>query len=306
MSDLEPSTNDRRLAPELPGDEDEQTLAIGLIFLAILLGSLFLLSRCGTESLDGVIPDLDDGAAAADTELTLVERTENRLDDDGYRDADGFEVDVTEDESSIITLTGEVPSAADKAAAEASAREVDGVDDVVNNLVVAEPAPTTTEAPAPTTTEAPAPTTTEAPAPTTTEAPAPTTTVDAAAANQTLEDDLNAFFADAPVLFESGSAVLVPEATAILDQVVARLEEAGDTPIVISGFTDSQGPDDANTALSLDRANAVRDYLTSQGIAEGRLSALGLGETDQFGDNSTPEGRQQNRRIVFNVNTASG
>jgi outer membrane protein OmpA-like peptidoglycan-associated protein len=52
-----------------------------------------------------------------------------------------------------------------------------------------------------------------------------------------------------------------------------------------------------NQALSLNRANTVRDYLTEHGIAADRITAVGYGEERSIADNSTPEGRANNRRV---------
>lgn len=67
--------------------------------------------------------------------------------------------------------------------------------------------------------------------------------------------------------------------------------------VVIYGYTDSQGNSGINQKLSQRRADAVKEALTRYGISSIRLTAIGKGEEDPIADNSTVEGRAQNRRI---------
>jgi OmpA-OmpF porin, OOP family len=99
------------------------------------------------------------------------------------------------------------------------------------------------------------------------------------------------------VNFQTSSAKLTPESLAVLDRVVEGLKGSPDVRILIEGHTDSQGPDDANRKLSKGRADAVRDYFLSKGIAKSRLETKGYGETKPIGDNKTAEGRAKNRRV---------
>jgi outer membrane protein OmpA-like peptidoglycan-associated protein len=71
--------------------------------------------------------------------------------------------------------------------------------------------------------------------------------------------------------------------------------------LTIEGHTDSTGSADFNQTLSEKRADAVRDYLVNQGLDGGSLSAQGLGMDNPVADNSTPEGRQRNRRVEIIV-----
>ena len=82
-----------------------------------------------------------------------------------------------------------------------------------------------------------------------------------------------------------------------LDQDVATLKEWGDVKVEVAGHTDSIGTDNYNMGLSLRRANAVRDYLISKGIAAENLTAKGYGESQPVADNQTAEGRFKNRRV---------
>jgi outer membrane protein OmpA-like peptidoglycan-associated protein len=100
------------------------------------------------------------------------------------------------------------------------------------------------------------------------------------------------------VLFVTGKSELLPIARDKLNEVVRALKEMGDDKLaLIEGHTDSRGADDANMRLSLDRANAVKDYLVSQGVSANKLRAVGRGEASPVASNDTPEGRANNRRV---------
>jgi OOP family OmpA-OmpF porin len=92
-----------------------------------------------------------------------------------------------------------------------------------------------------------------------------------------------------------------PEYYAGLDNAVHVLNVNPTMKVEIDGHTDSIGSDAFNQNLSEKRAKAVREYLISKGIDPNRLTAKGLGERDPVASNETPEGRAQNRRVVFNV-----
>lgn len=101
--------------------------------------------------------------------------------------------------------------------------------------------------------------------------------------------------------FESGSAVLLPAGTQILDEMVVALNRVQGKNVKIIGHTDSQGNPDKNKMLSQQRADAVKQYLISKSIAAARLSTEGLGADKPVADNASPEGRKKNRRIEFEV-----
>ena len=107
------------------------------------------------------------------------------------------------------------------------------------------------------------------------------------------------------VLFTSGRAELKTGATGHLDQLVAFLNRYPDRTVMIEGYTDNVGTADYNQGLSERRAQAVRSYLTNQGIAQARLSATGKGEADPVTGNDTAAGRQRNRRVEVVINTAA-
>jgi OOP family OmpA-OmpF porin len=65
----------------------------------------------------------------------------------------------------------------------------------------------------------------------------------------------------------------------------------------IEGYTDSIGSESYNLELSRKRAQAVADYLISQGIDNGRLQVIPMGESNPIASNKTAEGRAMNRRV---------
>ncbi len=104
--------------------------------------------------------------------------------------------------------------------------------------------------------------------------------------------------------FDTGSARIVGAISfQILDEVAAIIIANSEMTVRIEGHTDSQGSNSYNLELSQDRADSVRDYLVSQGVARERLNAIGYGEERPIADNETAEGRALNRRVEFHVVT---
>ena len=101
--------------------------------------------------------------------------------------------------------------------------------------------------------------------------------------------------------FESGKATLKPEAYAVLDDLVDYLNRKDDERIEIGGHTDNVGKAEANMILSTNRANTVRAYLLTKGIAPERVTAKGYGMTVPVDDNVDEEGRQANRRTEVKI-----
>ena len=101
--------------------------------------------------------------------------------------------------------------------------------------------------------------------------------------------------------FETGSAELSDDGIAVLDEAAALLLSGPEVLIRVVGHTDSVGDRQSNQILSEDRAQAVVDYLVSEGVDSSQLIASGFGETKPIADNATEEGRAQNRRIEFVV-----
>jgi OOP family OmpA-OmpF porin len=107
------------------------------------------------------------------------------------------------------------------------------------------------------------------------------------------------------LLFDFDSAELRPESITELERVVKFMGDVPFATALIEGHTDNVGGDAYNMKLSDRRAKAVFDYLTSRGVDPGRLKSIGKGETAPIADNSTEEGRQQNRRVML-IRTDTG
>lgn len=101
------------------------------------------------------------------------------------------------------------------------------------------------------------------------------------------------------VTFRTNSAVLSPEAKSQLDELAAKANGAKAYMIEVAGHTDSTGSDAKNFRLSRQRAEAVVQYLAVQHKIPLRrfVTPMGYGKTESVADNSTAEGRSQNRRV---------
>lgn len=103
------------------------------------------------------------------------------------------------------------------------------------------------------------------------------------------------------VLFASSKSELLPAAKDRLNSVADALIESKDRHITIEGHTDSQGSTSYNQELSQLRADVVRSYLISRGYPANLIIAQGIGETRPITDNSSAEGRANNRRVEIVV-----
>ena len=107
---------------------------------------------------------------------------------------------------------------------------------------------------------------------------------------------------DDSVKFPSDRDALSPEAEARLTELANRLKaENVNVYLEIQGHTDAAGPEAYNDALGAARAEAVRRSLSRQGIALNRMATISYGEEAPVADNTTPEGRAQNRRVAIVV-----
>lgn len=207
-----------------------------------------------------------------------------------------------------VTLTGHVANAAEEAEAVAAAGDVDNVDDVINQLVVLEPQVA--------------------------QALADRGVVDAGVSGagtvMTItgtvqsEDDRAATIAAAEAIdgvssvvdqlsvsvaadlnvlptipFASGSAEILPEGQAIIDEAAALIAAAGPVSLEVRGYTDITGDDQLNLELSQARAQAVVDALVAAGADQAELTAIGRGETQEFGEGTSPEALAANRVVRF-------
>ncbi len=104
------------------------------------------------------------------------------------------------------------------------------------------------------------------------------------------------------IYFEFNRAVIQPKSFSLLDQVAAIFQEHPEIELVsIDGHTDSVGSAAYNDKLSRDRADAVRQYLVRQGVSSARLATRGFGFNKPAFSNTTPDGRDANRRVEFNI-----
>ncbi len=104
------------------------------------------------------------------------------------------------------------------------------------------------------------------------------------------------------VLFVTNSAKLLPGAQVKLAEVARALtQQDPESAIVVEGHADSQGEAEMNMTLSQERAESVRTYLIGQGISADRITAQGVGEERPIADNTSPEGRANNRRVEIVV-----
>lgn len=108
------------------------------------------------------------------------------------------------------------------------------------------------------------------------------------------------------VLFVTNKSDLLPGAQMKLNEVAEALtKQDTESKIVVEGHTDSQGGAGYNQDLSQRRAQSVRDYLVSRGIAADRVTAAGFGLTRPIADNASAEGRANNRRVEIVVQPKS-
>ncbi len=104
------------------------------------------------------------------------------------------------------------------------------------------------------------------------------------------------------VNFETNKATLTADAKQILDDAVSTLKSLEKNVLLrVEGHTDSRGSEAYNMALSQRRAQAVVDYLATQGIDANGLLPVGMGETQPVADNTTAAGQAANRRVDFIV-----
>jgi outer membrane protein OmpA-like peptidoglycan-associated protein len=103
------------------------------------------------------------------------------------------------------------------------------------------------------------------------------------------------------ITFKSGSSELDPSFYKVLNSVNLVVKKYNKTVVEVAGHTDNTGAAEYNQQLSERRANSVAQYLESQGLATNRVVTVGAGETRPVADNSTPDGRQANRRVELTL-----
>lgn len=118
-----------------------------------------------------------------------------------------------------------------------------------------------------------------------------------------IEEDVKRVMAKAlkGVQFETGKAILLARSNKLLDDVAEVMEDHPEYYININGHTDNVGEAEANMTLSINRMQAVLNYLTAKGVAVERMHGKGYGETVPKVSNENKAGQATNRRVEFEV-----
>jgi outer membrane protein OmpA-like peptidoglycan-associated protein len=114
--------------------------------------------------------------------------------------------------------------------------------------------------------------------------------------------DKYALQSTATVNFKFDSYEVTPEAAAVLDRLATQIRDRNNFILEIEGFADAKGTDSYNYQLTQKRAEAVRRYLADHhGVSLFRMHVLGMGQLRAVADNTTAEGRAQNRRVEIRL-----
>src|SRR5690606_18038246 len=103
------------------------------------------------------------------------------------------------------------------------------------------------------------------------------------------------------VTFDFNKTDLKPQFYPALNNVARTLAEYNQTIVEVAGHTDNVGGDAVNQRISEQRASSVANYLIGQGLMRERFEVVGFGKTMPIADNSTEQGRAQNRRVEVRV-----
>ena len=101
------------------------------------------------------------------------------------------------------------------------------------------------------------------------------------------------------ILFATDSDKLLEASSSILDEVASVMAQNERLRVRVEGHTDTDGKPDHNKDLSTRRAASVRTYIVGKGVAEERLESTGCGQTVPVAENTTDDGKAQNRRVEF-------
>jgi outer membrane protein OmpA-like peptidoglycan-associated protein len=118
-----------------------------------------------------------------------------------------------------------------------------------------------------------------------------------AAIAQTRAEDRGIIVTLPGIYFDTGKSTLKSGAKNILSRISSQLKANPSASVIIEGHTDSVGSEMTNRRLSTARAEAVREYLVSEGVPSTRFTVVGHGESAPIATNDTAAGRQQNRRV---------
>ena len=115
------------------------------------------------------------------------------------------------------------------------------------------------------------------------------------------EAQIGEIVAAGKINFEPGSATIDASALGTMDSISTLLKRCGDLQLEIQGYTDSQGREEMNLALSQSRAESVLNELRARRVITSSFTAKGYGEASPVADNDTEAGREANRRIEFRL-----
>jgi outer membrane protein OmpA-like peptidoglycan-associated protein len=101
------------------------------------------------------------------------------------------------------------------------------------------------------------------------------------------------------ILFDVDKATIKPQSMGTINQIFQFLKDDPSLKFEIDGHTDNTGESQHNLQLSQQRADAVKDQMVSMGIESSRLTTKGFGDSKPIADNSSPEGKANNRRVEF-------
>jgi outer membrane protein OmpA-like peptidoglycan-associated protein len=108
------------------------------------------------------------------------------------------------------------------------------------------------------------------------------------------------------VSFDTGRADIKPSLRPILDQFASGLASQPQAEVRIVGYTDNTGSPELNQRLSLERAEATRNYLAAHGVNPRQVAVEGRGPSEPVADNASAAGRARNRRVEIFMGERSG
>ncbi len=106
---------------------------------------------------------------------------------------------------------------------------------------------------------------------------------------------------DSGILFDVNSSQLKAPSKEEISKLAEILQKYEDTNVMFAGYTDDTGREEYNQQLSEKRAKAVAEYASFVGVDATRMTITGYGENDPIADNTTVEGRAQNRRVEIAI-----
>jgi OmpA-OmpF porin, OOP family len=119
------------------------------------------------------------------------------------------------------------------------------------------------------------------------------------------QGDINTLMTNKTINFQSGSAYLAADSTAVIEELAKALTPCAGTKVEIQGHTDLVGGADLNQTLSQSRAETVMKLLVEKGVPADRLAAKGYGASQPIENARNPAANAKNRRTVFAVSAAN-